>query len=154
MPPKTDTPEKIERDVAIPMPEPKAAKVAVVEPQTEEWSSQYSAYTTIFNLEGKDRMVKFTGNKLVLNLSKSLDKAISERMHASSRNHIDFEVIRGNIGADVSKQAATLKKLYEMSEATLARLIGPEELKSCGLAPNCGNKEQLIVAFLKTKTLG
>jgi len=139
---------KIETKVAPP------AQAAKAKRGKEEWSSQYSSYTTVLSINGESKIVRFLGNKLVLDLDDDYQSKLSEAMHASSRNHIDFEVIRDNAGADVEKQAITLRKLYEMSEATLARLIGPEELKKCGLPPNCDNKEKLIVAFLKTKTLG
>lgn len=120
----------------------------------EQWSSQYSAYTTIVLIDGKPLTVKFVGNKLVLDLDNHVDSKVSEFLHSSTRNHIDFEVISSNAGADIEKQAVTLRKLYDMSEATLARLIGADELKKLGLPANCSNKEKLIVAFLKTKTLG
>lgn len=141
---------KVDRSVAPPAPK------AEQKPQesTEQWSSQYSAYTTVVLVDGKERVVKFAGNKLVLDLNDPVDKQVSQILHNSQRNHIDFEVISDNRGADISKQATTLKKLYDMSTATLARLIGADKLKACGLPSNCGDKEKLIVAFLRTNTLG
>jgi len=142
-----DKEPKIETKVAPPAQPAKQKKV-------EEWSSQYASYMTVVTVGSEQKTVRFVGNKLVLNLDNDYEKKISEALHSSSRNHIDYEVITDNAGADVEKQAMTLKKLYDMSEATLARLIGADELKKLGLPPNCSNKEQLIVAFLKTKTLG
>lgn len=146
---------QIEKDKPMPESKKVARGQTNEKPEKELWiSARASSHTICVNTPTGVVPARFSDYKLECDLATQEGQQLSAGLRSSGRQNVDIFVVGEALPNDAMQARVELMhKLQDMDVRQLRAIITLDDLINVGIPPNTKNRDELIMAIMKLKSL-